>query len=272
MENIGEISKNQRIWESLFLPKDYCYERKLSNDPVIFFIIKGSVIIVINGIENHSVSSHEMFMTQSDDSYEIVVLEQTHLITCTVPMEVWYAEQKWIEELVPDIKNVSDQFFNLPVKKVILRYLSLMVTYLEENIKYSIFYEIKRQELFFLLFIYYPKKELAQFLQCILSKDIKFKKFIVANYLNAGNVQALAKLANYSTSGFIKKFQKCFDESPYKWMQKQKAKHISIEINRGVKSLQEIANEYKFSSYQHFSVFCKTQLGAPPTAILEKRP
>ena len=270
MENIGEISKNQRIWESLFLPKDYYYEKRLLNDPVIFFIIKGSVSLVINGLEKHTVLSHEMFMAHSDNSYEIIVLEQTHLFVCNTPLETWFAEQKNIEELIYDNKNVSDQFYKLPIKKVILHYLSLMVFYLEENLSSMVFFEIKRRELFFLLFFYYRKEELALFLQSVISKDIQFKKFVVANYLAAGNVQALAKLANYSTSGFIKKFQKCFNDSPYKWMQKQKAKHISVDINQGVKSLQEIANEYNFSSYQHFSVFCKTQLGAPPTAIFGK--
>jgi AraC-like DNA-binding protein len=53
-------------------------------------------------------------------------------------------------------------------------------------------------------------------------------------------------------------------------MQKQKAAKILIEINRGVKSLQEIANEYKFSSYQHFSAFCKLMFGFPPTEIYRK--
>jgi AraC-like DNA-binding protein len=133
------------------------------------------------------------------------------------------------------------------------------------------FFELKRQEFFYLLFNYYQKQDLARFLHCILSKDIQFEKFVMTNYSNAKNVQELAKSANYSASGFIKKFQKCFNDSPYKWMQKQKAKQISIEINRGQKSLQEIASEYKFSSYQHFSVFCKTQLGSPPKEILSKK-
>jgi len=270
LENIGEIFKDQKIWESLFLPKDFQYERKLTNDPVIFFIIKGSVNLLINGNGKYEVFSREMFVTQSDDSYKITTLEQTHILVCNVPMEAWYNEQKLIKELIPDNINASENFFKLHVKKVIFNFLSLMNIYLEENIHSEVFYEIKRQELFFLLFFYYQKNELARFLQCILSKDVKFKKFVVVNYLNAGNVQTLAKLANYSTSGFIKKFQKCFNESPYKWMQTQKAKHISIEINRGGKSLQEIANEFNFSSYQHFSVFCKTKLGATPTGILEK--
>jgi AraC-like DNA-binding protein len=87
------------------------------------------------------------------------------------------------------------------------------------------------------------------------------------NYLNINNIQELAELANYSTSGFIKKFQRCFNEAPYGWIQKQKAKQIAIDIKQGAKSLQEIAGDYKFSSYQHFSSFCKKQFGFPPTEL-----
>jgi AraC-like DNA-binding protein len=264
-----QLLKSQRIWESLILPKDYCIEQQLYN-PMIFFVIKGSVSLKINKENTHSIFSQEMFMAQMDDLYEIVMLEQTHLIICHVPLEVWSNEQRWIDRLVPDNKDVSENFYKLPVKKIIVHYLSLLDLCLKEGIHLSQFFELKRQELFFLLFYFYQKEELAQFLHCILSNDIQFKKLVINNYLHAGNVQELAKIANYSTSGFIKKFQKCFNDSPYKWMQKQKAKQISKEICRGVKSLQEIANEYNFSSYQHFSVFCKAQLGAPPTIILEQ--
>ena len=237
---------------------------------MIFFVLTGSVKLEIHNVEAHSVFSHEMFMAQSDNSYNITMLEPAHLLVCHVPVETWFAEQKWVNELIMDDKIITDTFIKLPVKKIIVRYLSLLVLYLKESIYPSYFFELKRQELFFLLFYYYPKHDLAQFLRCILFKDIQFKRFVMNNHFNAKNVQELAKFANYSTSGFIKKFQKCFNVSPYKWMQKQKAKQISVEINRGVKSLQEIANEYKFSSYQHFSVFCKSQLGSPPTEILSK--
>jgi AraC-like DNA-binding protein len=229
------------------------------------------VHLKINNGEAHSVFSREMFLTPFDDFYEITMLERTHLLICHVPMEAWYAEQKWLDDLILANGNKTPEvFFKLPVNKVVVHFLLLLDIYLKEGIQSPNFYDIKRQELFYLLFFLYQKHNLACFLHCFLSNDIQFKKFVINNYLNARNVQELAKLANYSTSGFIKKFQKCFNESPYKWMQKQKAKQIFVEINRGIKSLQEIANEYKFSSYQHFSVFCKAQLGATPTTIFEK--
>jgi len=270
LEESDIILKNQKIWESLNLPKDYRIEKQLSYDPMIFFIQTGSLRFKMNGEEAYTVFSQEMFMAQFDNLYEITILEQTHLIICHIPLEAWCTEQKWIEGLIPVDKEFTGTFFKLPMKKTIFQYLSLMDYYLKDDIRIPNFFELKRQELFFLLFHYYQKDELAQFLQCVLSKDIQFKKFVVSNYSNAGNVKELAKLANYSTSGFIKKFQKCFNDSPYKWMQKQKAKQISIDIYQGIKSLQEIANEYNFSSYQHFSVFCKTQLGGSPSAIFEK--
>jgi AraC-like DNA-binding protein len=166
--------------------------------------------------------------------------------------------------------NDLEKCLKLPIKKNIVRYLTLLSNCLRDGLDSICFFELKRRELFLLLSAYYTKRELSGFMQSLLSRNLQFKKFVLNNYLAANNVRELAALANYSTSGFIKKFQKYFDESPYKWMQKQKAKRILIEINEGVKSLQEIANEYKFSSYQHFAVFCKNLLGLPPSEIYKK--
>ena len=270
MENNEEILNHCKIWENLILPKDYNFKIQYSFSPVIFFIIKGKVSLKINGVENFFVFPREMFMTQYDSSYEIKSLEHTQMLACHAPIEAWNTEQRWIDKLITNEKTVIEKFFKLPVKKVVAQYISLVDIYLRESIHSTDFFEIIRKELFFLLFFYYQRQELARFLNCIISKDIQFKLFVMNNYLNVGNVQELAKLANYSTSGFIKKFQKCFNDSPYNWMQRQKANQIYIEINQGLKSLQEIANDYGFSSYQHFSYFCKIKLGAPPTTISEK--
>jgi len=270
LESFGEKVKDQRIWEGLTLPKDYQWESRLFQNPMIVFVITGSVQLEINKEETHSVFASEMFITESNNLYGITMMEQTRLLICHVPPEVWFVEQERIDELIKEEGTLSEEFFKLPVKKVILRCLLLLEQYLKEAIYPSYFFELKRQELFYLLFYNYAKQDLLRFLQCILAKDIEFKKFVMNNYFKAKNVQELAKSANYSTSGFIKKFQKCFNDSPYRWMQRQKAKHISLEINRGIKSLQEIANEYNFSSFQHFSGFCKLHLGSPPSEILSK--
>lgn len=270
MEKFADKLKYREIWEYLIFPENYSTELPQSYSPAIFFVITGSVDLKINNRDLHSVFSHEMFVFQNNNLYEIKMLEQTHLLICNVPSEFWYAEQERINELIPETLNLPEEFFKLPVKEMIIRFLSLLEFYLEEDIHNPYFFEIKLKELFFLLFLCYQKHDLTRFLCDLVSEDVQFKIFVLNNYSVAENVQELAKLSNYSTSGFIKKFQRCFRMSPYKWMQKQKAKQISLEIFRGNKSLQEIANEYKFSSYQHFSAFCKAQLGAPPTTISAK--
>jgi AraC-like DNA-binding protein len=129
---------------------------------------------------------------------------------------------------------------------------------------------MKRNELFLLFFVYYTKEELTHFLSKLSSKDFQFKRFVMGNYLSIKNVGELAEKANYSISGFIKKFHSNFGESPYQWIQKQKAKQIYVDINDRKKTLKEIASDYNFSSYQHFAKFCKTYLGSPPTATITR--
>jgi AraC-like DNA-binding protein len=209
-----------------------------------------------------------MFIIQDDYAYAIKALKESQIVSCFFHIETLLSEQIHINELVSLCDKNTETFIKLPVKEMIFSFLSLLQKFAKDNINSYYFFDLKRQELLILLFIYYSKAELAQFLYCVVSENIRFKEFIIKNYRNVKNVQELAALANYSTSGFIKRFQKCFKDSPYGWMQKQRARQILIDIKQGVKSLQEIAVEYRFSSYQHFSKFCKKQFGFPPTEII----
>jgi AraC-like DNA-binding protein len=273
MVNIMETENNteiQNIWESISLPpKTYWMNEKLS-EPVIFFLMDGIVRLTIKDADIYTVYKGEMFLLPDATHCKIEALEQSNLILCFLSVEFLLSERVLSEELIPENSDDKKIIKKLPISKTILHFLLLLCRCMEEGLVSYYFFDLKRNELNLLLFAYYKEKELALFFRSVLSKDIQFKRFVLNNYLMVKNVQELAALANYSTSGFIKKFQKVFDESPYKWMQKQKATKMLIEINRGVKSLQEIANEYKFSSYQHFSGFCKAVFGFPPTEIYGK--
>jgi AraC-like DNA-binding protein len=261
-------STREKLWRFYSLPKTFDTTIDKGQGSFIVFVMKGNFKIVVNGVEVYFVESKEMFLIREDFSYTIEVLKQSQIMVCLFQAEVLLSQQASITELLPLCDSRQGDFVKLPTKDAIISFLTLLQIYIRDNINSDYFYELKRRELFSLLFHYYSKTELAQFLLFIIGENIKFKEFIINNYCNAKNVRELAMLANYSTSGFIKKFQKCFNDSPYEWMQKQRAKQIFIEIKQGVKSLQEIAVEYKFSSYQHFSNFCKRQLGFPPTKML----
>jgi AraC-like DNA-binding protein len=259
--------KFDRSWKFYSLIKGFCWKIDKREGIFIVFIIKGRVKVLVNELETYIVNSKEMFLIEEDCSYTIDVMKQAQVMTCLFQSETFLSEQALIKELLP-LCNNKENFPQLPIKDVIFSYLLLLQIYIQDNVNTTYFFELKRQELFILLCFYYSKEELAQFLQFIISGNVQFKEFIMNNYRRVKNVQELAALANYSKSGFIKRFRRCFNDSPYGWMQRQRAKQILIEIKQGVKSLQEIAVEYKFSSYQHFSNFCKKQFGLPPTKII----
>jgi AraC-like DNA-binding protein len=263
-------TKVQGIWDNISLFKKISWTIDNLPEPVIFFLIEGSVRLTVNYRNVSTINQHEMFLLPDAAHCKMEALEQSHIMLCSLSVEFLLSGKILSEELPLEDTGQQEIIKKLPIPETILQFLLLLRKCIKEGLDSYYFFDLKRNELNLLLFAYYEEKELTQFLQSVLSKDTQFKRFVLNNYLLVKNVQELAALANYSTSGFIKKFQKIFDESPYKWMQKQKAAKILVEINRGVKSLQEIANEYKFSSYQHFSGFCKATFGIPPTEIYRK--
>jgi AraC-like DNA-binding protein len=243
MSELKNIEQNKteffegKLWENLYFAKGYCKTIGLSQKIILVFVIKGNIKISVNE-EVYIVHSQEMFLVQRDYSYNFEVLKQTHLVTCLLHTELFFLEHAMIDKLCP-LDNVSpESLMKLPINKTINDYLILIQDYIKDKLNAYSLFDLKRNEFLYLLFNYYSKSELAYFLYFIVHENRQFKEFIMNNYLNVKNVQELAALANYSTSGFIKKFQRCFNDAPYAWMQKQKARQIAVEIEQGVKSLQ----------------------------------
>lgn len=257
----------QDIWENIFLPEQTYRIMENLSDPVIFFLLEGNIRFTINDTDVYTLDAGEMALLPEAILCRMEALKQSAIMKCALSVESLLVKIKLLEELSFENTNYEEIVKKMPVSEIIGQFLLLLRKCMTKGLVSYYFLDLKRNELNLLLFACYEKKALARFFQPFLSKDIQFKHFVLSNYLKVKNVQELAILANYSASGFIKKFQKVFNESPYQWMQKQKAAKIRIDISRGVKSLQEIANEYKFSSYQHFSGFCKAMLGFPPTDI-----
>jgi AraC-like DNA-binding protein len=257
-------------WQSLHLPKDYTLENDTSYDASVFFVIKGCISLFIGNKKNSLIDAQEMFIISQENLCKMKMEESTHVMMCSFQIESLVSDQNIINELISYGKDESNHFEKLPIKKGISDYLIQLDQCMKEGLDSAYYLELKKRELFLLLFFYYSKQSLAKFLHCILFEDIQFRGFIMKNYYKVKNVQNLADLANYSASGFIKRFHRCFNESPYKWMQRQKANQILFDIKEGTKSLQEIAALYNFSSYQHFANFCKIQFGFPPTKIPDK--
>lgn len=260
-----------RIWYSWVFSAHELTDGFILPEPVQIFVIQGNITLYIDDLSSQTVNSNEMLVLTSATHFRIESGGEAHVIICRIPVDVMFSDRKLVSELLSINVPKNTESNGIKIHKTIRKFLLLLICYLNDGLISEYLYDIKRQELFALLFAYYDKTVLACFFNKLISQDSTFKMFVFNNYRKAKNIKELAALSNYSTSGFIKKFQRNFNESPYHWMQKQKAKLILADISRGGKSLQMIAGEYNFSSYQHFSMFCHKNFNMPPTHILCKK-
>lgn len=240
------------------------------NEAIMTFVLKGRIAISL-GCNSRIVNAGEFFMIPPGTPYSGECLESGKLIACSFGMEIMMNETFAINDLLPLCQEQKSDLTVLPFGELLQSYLALLEVYIREKINAETFIEMKKQEFFYLLFSLYNKNDLARFFHPIINRDVQFKNFVMTNWMKAKNVKELAKLSDYSASGFIKKFNRYFNESPYRWILRQKAEHIHQEISLGMVPLKEIAKKYHFSSYQHFSDFCRIYYGVGPKELIRKQ-
>ncbi len=265
----GISSPFDGTWEFSFAEAGKERSGEIGSEAIIAIIISGSLEVVVDGIEN-IVHTNEMFIISPGSVFRSKTLEYSEAVICRFPIET-------IPELhrKEDKINISDKMVDsdkhlktLEVTRMLSDYLNLMVSYVKNGIPIKELYKIKRQELFYLIFSSYPPEKLAPFLHPVSKGGMSFRIFVVKNWKKARNVNELAAMANLSTSGFIKKFHKSFNESPYQWMLRKKAECILEEIAENKLPLKVIADKYHFSTYAHFGAFCKAQFGTTPKDLI----
>jgi len=163
----------------------------------------------------------------------------------------------------------SDVGFLKPHQRI-TEFANMLVNYLKDGIKSIRFFDLKIQEFLLMVQIYYDKQHVVKFMSPIYSNDFIFSNNVYRNFDKIKTVKELAKIFDYSLSGFEKKFKRVFDESPYRWIREQRSKKIYQEVSFGQKSFTRLAEEYGFSSPAHFNDFCKQFYGATPGELRKK--
>ena len=262
---------------ALHLSQDGTLQRDELEKSVIIFVLTGSVSFSTGNTVDEKISSGEMVLIPPQKNYKLCGLEKdTHLIIMNfnASSQNVFNGGHSIMNLLPFFKNGNNNVDELTVLKIHEQlYVCLNVTdiYIENGLVCEYLENLRESEILYLLFELYPPKELAIFFHPLLNENLQFKEFVLKNSSNVKNVTELAVLSNYSTSGFIKRFKKYFNESPYKWMQKQRAENIFFELKKKDKTPKQIALEYHFSSYEHFIRFCKAQYGCTPTEVMKEK-
>jgi len=237
----------------------------------ILFLLDGKLRFTFNEYKNRLITEKKTMTLPSNARIKIEALEDCHFMVFRLTTKVQLCDTYSLEKLINDNEDKATDINYLDIDERLIGYLTLLNTYVSDGLKCIYFFQIKLQELFFLLRAYYPKNELLGFFKPLMDSNTAFSDFVFENYKKIRSVKELADMANYSLSGFQKHFKKVFGTSAYQWINDQRSKSVYHELNNSEKPLKEISDNYGFSSPSHFNDFCKSQFGETPGEIRKKR-
>ncbi|MDR1644894.1 MAG: AraC family transcriptional regulator [Tannerellaceae bacterium] len=231
----------------------------------ILFLLEGEMNISYHEFRNHLCRAGEMiFIPQDSIATAEAFTEIKYLLLSFNNQIILHEDMNWNE--LKEFDGERNVFHKLDIRPPLPDVLESISFYHKNKIACTYLDEVKEKEIFLMLKVFYSKQEVARFLKPLLKQDMDFKAYVIKHYINAKNVEELAKLCDLSVRAFTRKFKMHFDDSPYRWILRQKANQIKILLADKKISLQAIIKEYGFSSPAHFTTYCKKQFGQTPSA------
>ena len=261
-----------RIFHVLTLVKGNTYTRRFPDSTFLVILISGNIKISYGINQYLEPELESMFLLPQNFSITYTANEDSVLLLCTLSTELKLCSRYSIEQLASHIPSdaASSCVDSLPLDSRIRSYADLLVKTLQEGLGCMHFHQLKRDELLLYLRAGYSKEELARFFYPILGRDIDFKDFVLAHYVDVADVKELAALANMSLSTFNRHFKETFNETAQKWLLARKAERLLRDVVMSELTFAEIAYKYKFSSPAYLVTFCKKNFGDTPYALREK--
>lgn len=250
--------------------QEYSYT---AHDHKLLFVKEGKLLLSYGECWHKEFLPEEFTFLSSLSSIKYKALEDTQVVLFRIREYIKlcdrYSMERLKDEVDAGVKNEGLVF--LKFDPVLKDFIKSVVERYTDGLRCFYYSNLKVQELFFILRAYYKKEDLARLFYLLLSDDIQFSDFIYQNYTKVKTVKELADKANYSVSGFEKRFKKTFGISAGSWLNKKRAVQIYHEINCSMKPLKIITSEYGFSSPSHFNDYCKSQFGDTPGGIRQSR-
>ena len=237
----------------------------------VIFIREGGAICRLDTGREQEVETGNFFFLAAGYVLNIQAMEDAHIICLSIPEDSLSCQDHFFRKLDGSRdEGLSIRLHCLAANDIINTYIRSLGIYHYNVGAGAEFIHAKIVELFYILQFFYPEKDLGDFFRSYLTEDNRFKEQVRLHYRKARTVQELASLLYYSYSGFNKRFKKAFGVSAYSWMQRQRARMVYHELDKGCKSLKEICADHGFVSLSHFNEFCHKELGDSPSVIRKK--
>lgn len=243
----------------------------LSNTNCLIFLLEGNVNVEINGKQRDLVRRDFIFVAKRmslifsmDNACKILIVRIKDQIQLCQSFNIIELVETAKKEKKP-IENI--EFSVLKMCDPLWYYAKNLVSLLDDGLKCINFLRNKVEEVLILLRAYYTKEELYDIFYYILNPDAVFVEFVRQNWQNYRTVSELASAMNLSSQSFIKHFKEIYGRPPGEWILEEKSKLIFMEIKAGIKTFQQISDDFDFTAQSNFSRFCKKMFGASPYEI-----
>lgn len=244
----------------------------LNNRPSshLLYIVSGSVTIDLNEYSNCRIKKEELFFlpkntnikcqASTDDLNTSIVLMGYNALAfpCTSAKN----------GLLYHIKDQQEFACRGTIaKEEVSIIFTQIIHYIKSGINCHHLFFLKQKELYLVFKHFYTYEEITQLFYLSLGADPLFTDLVLENYLKVKTAQELASLLGYGIKTFEKLFKENFNNTPYQWIQEQKAIKIKQKLINPSIPLKQIMYEFKFATSSHFNFYCKHYFGGTPIQI-----
>lgn len=262
--------------EMVKIVKDYAGNAALYCNEVIF-IMEGRIRFLSKNYPQYEGIKGQILFLPAASNYTYEALANSMIVIFRIFNPVLLCKNLSPEKLYKT-RNTSDHYDSqtksigkLEMNARIWNFLDGVTDCLADGLKCRCWEEMKVNEFFILLRVYYAKENIYDFLFLILSGDAAFSEQVRLHWKRFQTANELAKFLNYSPKQFAARFAVVFNQTPYKWMMEGRARLVHAEITSTNKQFKQIALENGFTSDSAFTRFCKKELGKTPSQIREEK-
>ena len=241
----------------------------IEQDDVNHLIFLRSGSFVVSSVErtDYLVRENNALFLSRIHSYTFVAQEDCSLLIARFVTGNLTGDGDTYRSVAAEMSKVAYKFSAVPMESVLAGFVDSVVFFLEHNVNTESMHRAKMEEMFVIFRHFYPREVFLRTFYSLFNNNLSFRTLVINNAPHAKNVEALAKMCGHSLSHFKLLFSQHFEQTPYVWMQQNRAVEISTLLNDTSIPIKSIIKKYGFTSHGHFSLFCRKFLGDTPRAI-----
>ncbi len=234
----------------------------------VLFVLRGSLRITMDHTDiGKNLEQGDFIFQPGGSHWACHFMEETTLMMIRIIVESPECHALMIQKSASCGELERPELFALKANPRMWHYIEGVRESLDDGVQCRLYMRTEVFRMLFLLHAYYSPQECGEFFSYIPTPDIKFSEFVRMNHMKYKTVGEMAEALFMTSQAFSNRFKRVFGMTPYKWMQREKARQIYFDICRNDMPLKEIVIKYDFPLSSNFFRFCKQTFGQSPGSI-----